>query len=264
MKRDLPSFADETFLKWFKKRAKNPSKRVVVLLVDLYTNYNEPEVGKNAVKVLESMGYQVVVPNMLEYGRIQISNGLLDKAKELAENVVNTLYQFVDYKVPLVGLEPSEILTLRDEYLDIVDDEFLRKATRLASVSFTFEEFISLKKELLPDHKQKGKVVLHGHCHAKSMIGNNPTISALEAAGYEVDELDTGCCGMAGAFGYEKDKYNLSMEIGGQRLFPELRTLGLDRNICAPGFSCRHQIKDGTGRVALHPATLIAENINID
>ena len=259
--RDLPPFAKTTFTKWFKKRPKNHQQLKVLLMVDVFNNYHEPEVPKAAVKVLESMGYEVIVPSIHELGRTYLSKGMLNEAKDIAVNVVNGLHPFASKNYPVIGLEPSEILTIRDEFLDLVEDGLLDKAKTLASKTFTFEEFVSRHKRQLPEPISERKVVLHGHCHAKSLVGNGPTEIALESAGYEVETLDTGCCGMAGSFGYEEEHYQVSMEIGWQRLFPQLGNLEENSNICAPGFSCRHQIKDGTGMQAQHPAILIARNI---
>lgn len=259
--RDMPVFARQSFRKWFNRHSSPASARKVLLFVDLFTNYHEPEVAKAAVEVLEKMGFQVIVPDLYELGRISISRGMLDKAQEQALKVVEGLIPFVSRNVPVIGLEPSEILTLRDEFLDLVDEEHLSQARLISSRAFSFEEFLVLHKDHLPDPLDTKKTVLHGHCHTRALTGDAPTRAALEAAGYEVEELDTGCCGMAGSFGYEADKYELSMEIGWQRLFPQLGDLEEDCNICAPGFSCRHQIYDGTGMNAQHPAVLIAKNL---
>jgi Fe-S oxidoreductase len=262
--RDLPKFAKEPFHRWNKRRKKETKPLKVLLYVDLFTNYHEPEVAKAAIKVLERMGFEVIVPSVQELGRTYLSKGVLDRAREIAETVVKGLYPFAAKNYPLIGLEPSEILTIRDEFLDLVDDSLLEKAEVLASKTYTFEEFVSRFKRKIPEPATSDrKVVLHGHCHTKALTGNQPTILALEAAGFEVEELDTGCCGMAGSFGYEAEHYQLSMDIGWQRLFPQLGNLEENCNICAPGFSCRHQIKDGTGMNALHPAQLIASNLNL-
>ena len=145
-------------------------------------------------------------------------------------------------------------------------DAQLQAAKTLASKTYTFEEFVALHKDRFPTTRlnpisKAPKVVLHGHCHTKALIGNTATIKALELAGYDVEAMDTGCCGMAGSFGYDQETYELSMEIGWQRLFPQLGNLQPETQICASGFSCRHQIKDGIGMGALHPATLIAQRI---
>ncbi|HEX6983424.1 MAG TPA: FAD-linked oxidase C-terminal domain-containing protein [Balneolaceae bacterium] len=293
--RTLPAFADEPFMKWFRKRsfssdrwvrdrmsgsrrgirqtAKNKSRgirqttsaavgRRVVLFVDLFTNYHEPEIGKAAVQFLEAMGYEVFVPDFYELGRPQISKGMLRQAKKILDENLPKLGVFADAGIPVIGLEPSEILTLRDEYLDLCDEGQIDSAEKVAENSFTFEEFTAevlagLKVSQLNHSKQK--VYVHGHCHAKALIGDIAVNDVLEKAGYHPEILDTGCCGMAGSFGYEANHYNVSMDIGELRLFPSLRNLPEDTLICAPGFSCRHQINDGTGRKAFHPAELIAK-----
>lgn len=262
--RTLPLFTKQTFKKWFKKRANKGDKkaRQVVLFVDLFINFHEPEIAISATKVLEKMGFQVIVANSLESGRPQISKGLLKAAKKITHDVIQELYPFAEQNIPIVGLEPSEILTVRDEFLDLCSEEVLPQAKKVASVTFTFEEFLANNKEHLPEITAKEALIVHGHCYTKALVGNEPTKNALEAAGFEVDVLDTGCCGMAGSFGYEKEHYDVSMKIGEQRLFPQV--IGSEeKEVCAPGFSCRHQIKDGTGKSANHPAVLIARKLNL-
>ncbi|WP_245550418.1 FAD-binding and (Fe-S)-binding domain-containing protein [Gracilimonas tropica] len=262
-RRDLPEFAPKTFRSHFKKHQRNGAVRSnekVVLFVDLFTNYNDPEIGMNAVHVLEKMGFEVIIPKAMESGRPQLSKGFLKEAKSITKNVLNEFEEFVNAGIPVVGLEPSEILTLRDEFLELCESEQLPLANKLAQQSFTFEEFIANHKDRIPASGSPRKVMLHGHCHAKALVGNEPTVEALESAGYEVEILETGCCGMAGSFGYEKDHFDVSQEIGELVLFPALRNNQEDE-VCAPGFSCRHQIKDGVDRKAEHPASLIARAI---
>jgi len=266
--RDLPAFASQTFDKWFAKhqekcqktRSANPSKRTVVLFVDIFINYHEPEIGKAAVRFFEAMGYDVFVPKFHELGRPQISKGMLTHAKKQLDKNLPKLAAYTDQQMPIVGLEPSEILTPRDEYLDLCDDNQLESAQKVAENSYTFAEFA--QKVLSENEKETNpnpqKIYVHGHCHAKSLTGNSAIRGALQLSGYEPVILDTGCCGMAGSFGYEEDHYKLSMKIGEQRLFPALRKLSDDDLICAPGFSCRHQINDGVHRKAFHPAELMA------
>ena len=265
--RDLPEFSSERFRDWFRRNPSPTTNHKVILLADLFTDYHDPMVGKHAVRVLESMGFEVMLSKVQELGRTFLSKGLLDKALETAETVVEGLAPFAQKNYPIIGLEPSEILTIRDEYLDLVPDAQLQAAKTLASKTYTFEEFVALHKDRFPNTRlnptsKAPKVVLHGHCHTKALIGNTATIKALELAGYDVEAMDTGCCGMAGSFGYDQETYELSMEIGWQRLFPQLGNLQPETQICASGFSCRHQIKDGIGMGALHPATLIAQRIS--
>lgn len=263
-RRELPRFANQVFTKWYKEHSKNgavKSADKVVLFVDLFTNYNDPDVAIAAISVLEKMGYQVELAEINQSGRPQLSKGMLDDAKAVCENAIPVFYKYAIAGLPIIGLEPSELLTLRDEFLDLCDDTLLPQAKVVAIQAYLFEEFVASHKDRLPKPAKKQKVVLHGHCHAKSLVGNEPTVEALEAAGYEVETLQTGCCGMAGSFGYEKDHYDVSMEIGELILFPKLREKEEGTVICAPGFSCRHQIKDGTGLKGFHPAELICQAI---
>lgn len=263
-RRDLPQFAPQTFRSWFKKHQRNgavKSDEKVVLFVDIFTNYNDPEIGKAAVKVLEKMGYEVLIPKAMETGRPQLSKGFLKEAQSKCSKVLDEFEGFVERGIPIVGLEPSEILTVRDEFLELCSSEQLPLVTKMAETSFLFEEFVAENKNRLPSSKEKQKVTLHGHCHSKALVGNEPTVEALTASGYEVEVLQTGCCGMAGSFGYEKEHYEVSQDIGELVLFPALRNRK-EALVCAPGFSCRHQIKDGVDINSYHPAELIYRNIS--
>lgn len=263
-RRNLPEFAEKTFMDWFdiQPTANSTAGREVVLLIDIFTNYHDPQIGKAAVRFLESQGYKVTVPDFHEVGRPQISKGMLTHAKDILDKNLPKLAAFANQGLPIIGLEPSEILTLRDEYLDLCDENQLEQAQAVAEHSFTFEEFAA---EILSESDKplsslkKEKVYIHGHCHAKSLIGNSAIKKSLKRAGCKPVVLDTGCCGMAGSFGYEEDHYDVSMDIGELRLFPALRNLPEDATICVPGFSCRHQILDGTGRTAFHPAEILVD-----
>lgn len=264
--RSLPQFAKQRFTTWYKKNRAGQStngKPQVLLFADLFTNYHDPEIAISALKVLESMGYEVLLSKISNTGRPQISKGFLDDAKKLATEAILEMGPYAQKGIPVVGLEPSEILTVRDEFLDLCDDSIFELAQILAKNSFSFEEFIANNKDKLPKAATDEEVVikLQGHCHTKSLTGNAATVAALEAVGYTVDEMDAGCCGMAGSFGYEKNHYELSMKIGNQRLFPELREDAEGKEVCAPGFSCRHQIHDGVGINSKHPAILVAERL---
>jgi Fe-S oxidoreductase/FAD/FMN-containing dehydrogenase len=266
-RRSLPEFADETFMNWFKdhntrslQTTQKTGRKHVILLIDIFTNYHEPEVGKAAVQFLESQGYHVQVPDFHEVGRPQISKGMLTHAKQILDQNLPKLASFADKDWPIIGLEPSEILTLRDEYLDLCDDNQLEQAEAVAKHSFTFEEFAAeILNETSQSSSPKQSVYIHGHCHTKALVGTTATQKAIAQVGFEPKVLDTGCCGMAGSFGYEEHHYELSMDIGEQRLFPALRNLPDNAIICAPGFSCRHQIADGVERSALHPAEVLAK-----
>ncbi len=261
-RRELPRLAKEPFHTWHQKQRSSTTGKEVALFVDVFTNYHEPEIAKSAQFVLNEMGFKVQLCPVMESGRPQLSKGFLDRAKELAHQCIIKLEGFYSKGIPIIGLEPSEILTFRDEFLDICDEEYYDNAKRLADNSFTFEEFIVSNKELLVTKNSEKKIVLHGHCHTKALTGNESTIEALQLAGYQVDELNTGCCGMAGSFGYEKEHFEVSMEIGELSVFPSIRNKEKDSLVCAPGFSCRHQIKDGVEEEALHPAILIAKALS--
>lgn len=215
------------------------------------------------LKFLEKLGFEVIIPKVNQAGRPQISKGLLNDAKKVATKAIKELGPLAEQGIPVIGLEPSEILTVRDEFLDLCENSELETAKVLAKNSYTIEEFVVKHKDLLPEVKPGSEIKLLGHCHTKSLTGNEMTVEALQAVGYQVDEMDAGCCGMAGSFGYEKNHYELSMKIGNQRLFPQLRADGGKREVCAPGFSCRHQIHDGVGVAAKHPAIMIAEQLSL-
>jgi len=266
--RNLPAFAVRTFSEWYNESTSHSetdsadsTKGRAVLVVDLFTEYHEPEIGKAALQVLEQLGYDVIVPGIRDLGRTRLSKGMVKEAKKRAAEIIPTLHGYAEQEIPIVGLEPSEILTLRDEYPELCDDERLGMAQSVAEHAFQFEEFVNAIGfgEELPDAAGSPKVYVHGHCHAKSLAGIDPTLEMLKNAGYRPVDLQTGCCGMAGSFGYEEDHYEVSMEIGELVLFPALRELDEDALVCAPGFSCRHQIRDGTGRRAYHPAELVAK-----
>jgi len=185
---------------------------------------------------------------------------MLSQAKENAAWNVDKLAPYAEKGIPIVGLEPSCLLTLRDEY-----PEFLRTnaAKKVAANSFLLEEFVQRQQaagRLSLSANGKGrKVLLHGHCHQKALVGTAPTVAMLKAAGFEVSEVDSGCCGMAGSFGFEKEHYELSLTIGNRRLGPAVKAAGADVEIVAPGISCRQQIDHLAGRKAKHPAELLWE-----
>ena len=207
------------------------------------------------------MGFQVIVPKVEELGRPHLSKGFLKEAKQVAHDAISELKEFADNEIPLIGLEPSEILTVKDEFLDLCDAQYLKDAHQIAKYCYTFEEFMASNIELLPESKFDESVIVHEHCHAKALTKKRLSKKVLEHIGYTVTELDSGCCGMAGSFGYEKDKFDLSMEIGSQRLFPAINEDKNRSTICASGFSCRNQIFDGTGTKAKHITQLISDKI---
>lgn len=262
--RTMPLLAKETFLNWNKKRTKiSGLNKKVYLFADEFTNYNDVEIGKKSVQLLEKLGYEVVIPKHVESGRPQLSKGLLDDAKALATQNVTLLKDVISENTPLVGIEPSAILTFRDEYPDLVDDSLLEDTRMLAKNTFMVEEFLAkeidakrIDKSLFTSEKRLIK--LHGHCQQKSLSSLIPAKKALSLPkNYEVQLIPSGCCGMAGSFGYEKEHYELSNQVGELVLFPTIRQQPEDVIIAASGTSCRHQIHDGTGRTALHAVEIL-------
>jgi len=266
-RRNLPQFAKKPFRKWFSAHKKQFQKgrKKVALLIDPFTNYHDPKVAIAACRVFDKLGFDIVLPDVKATGRPQISKGLLVKAKNLCEKNLDLLLPFVEKGIPIIGLEPSELLTLRDEYTDLCSDTRFEEATSIAKNAFLFEEFISSIFEETDSTPFDGKgkhVYLHGHCHTKALIGNDPLIKMLELAGFVPKDLETGCCGMAGSFGYEH--YDVSMNVGEQVLFPKVRELPEDSLICAPGFSCKHQISDAMERTTLHPAEILNSGMDLN
>ena len=267
-KRNIPLLSKTTFIKWYRKNKhrygnENYPNGKVLLFVDEFTNYNEYELGMKAFLLLTKLGYKVTVPKHVESGRTFISKGLLRSAKKIANENTGLLKDSVSKEIPLVGIEVSAILSFRDEYPDLVNTSLKSSAEKIAESTFTLEEFISseFKKGKIQSSsfsEEKKKVLLHGHCQQKAIASTKPTIETLSIPkNYSVQEIPSGCCGMAGSFGYEKEHYDLSMKVGELVLFPAIRKEDSDTIICAPGTSCRHQIKDGTERTALHPVEIL-------
>lgn len=275
-KRNPPKFVRNTFAKWFKARG-NPSQSpftkergstgslvgvdTVVLLNDTYMNYNYPEIGKAAVALLEAAGLNVVLSDTQCCGRPMISKGLLDDATKNAVANIDQLHAYAEQGIPVIGCEPSCLLTFRDEYPELVRDE---RAKKVAANSFMIDEFlIKLQEEgklELNLGKLEKKVLFQAHCHQKADMGTATSMAALRlASGYQVELINAGCCGMAGSFGYEKEHYDISMKIGEEALFPAIRAKDNDWEIAVMGVSCRQQVEDGTGRKARHLVEVLAD-----
>ena len=259
-RRPLPQFASETFQDWFRNHKKegDESKGEVVLFHDTFNNFNTPNVAIAATRFLEKSGYRVLLVDKKCCGRPMISKGMLGQAKENSAWNVDKLAPYAEKGIPIVGLEPSCLLTLRDEYPEFVCTDAAKK---VAENSFLFEEFLMREQKQgrlsLNSSGTRKKALLHGHCHQKALVGTAPTVAILKAAGYEVTEVDSGCCGMAGSFGFEKEHYDLSTKIGNRRLAPAVKATAADVEIVAPGISCRQQIEHLAGRRAKHPAELL-------
>lgn len=290
-RRPLPAFARCSFHRWWRARengrkgapeqlsidncqltivnsgtgVRNPRK--VVLFVDTFTNYNEPENGMAAVRVLEAFGYRVDVPQLPCCGRPMISKGLLDDAKANARAVVERLAPLARERVPILGLEPSCLSCLRDDYVDLLGSE---DARAVAAQTWLVEQFLGQRhgaegagESGLPLRTMPARALLHGHCHQKAVFGTAGALAGLRLVpGLEVEEIPAGCCGMAGSFGYEKEHYDLSLKIGELGLLPQVRAAPPETLILAAGTSCRQQIAHATGRQAIHPIFALARSLD--
>lgn len=265
-KRELPLLYKTTLRKWYiKEKANLPKGKVsqgkVYFFADEVINYNDVTIGIVAIKLLTKLGYEVIIPTHVESGRPALSKGVLDYAKKVASENVKLLKNVVTQDIPLIGIEPSAILAFRDEYPKLVDDKDGAKG--LAKNCFLIDEFITNEikaGKITTDSfvETPQKIKLHGHCHQKALSSVNFSKDLMTLPkNYEVEVIPSGCCGMSGSFGYDADKYDLSMQIGELVLFPAVREAGTNTLIAAPGTSCRHQIKDGTGRQAMHPVEIL-------
>ncbi|NVO03316.1 MAG: FAD-binding protein [Bacteroidetes bacterium] len=256
-----------TLRNWAKKNLAplNPTanlKGKILFFIDEFTNFNDVEVGIKAINSLTILGYQVEIAPIKISARTYLSKGFLKKSKRIINGNLASLKELVKEDLPLIGIEPSCILSMRDEYLSLASKENLKFAEELAKNSFIIDEF--LEKEILNGRiikeqftKERIKIKLHGHCHQKAISSVKPSIIMLTIPeNYEVEEIKSGCCGMGGAFGYEKEHYEVSMAVGELVLFPEVRKADNEFIIATPGTICRQQIKDGTGKTAFHPIEL--------
>lgn len=254
-----------------KKYIEDPSKRKVYLFADEFTNHQEAELGLTFAKLLLKLGYTVEIPKHVESGRAAFSKGCLKLAKMYAVKNVQLLADIVNLDTPLVGIEPSCILSFRDEYPDIVPPEMRETAKKLAKNSLLFDEFIMREIQagrISSDSFKElsAEIYLHGHCHQKSLIGVGKCAEMLRLIpGAKVNVIPSGCCGMAGSYGYEKEHYDTSKAIGEMVLFPTVRKATNNKGnnviVVAPGTSCRQQILDGTGVKASHPIEILYNNL---
>ncbi len=270
--RSMPTMYKTTLKSWYKNRQpsivnRQPStvNRQLYLFCDEFTNYHDTQIGIKAILLLEKLGYEVIIPEHGESGRAWLSKGLIRQAKKIANKNISVLSSLITQETPLIGIEPSAILTFRDEYIDLADDENFEAAKQLSSNVFLIDEFIAaeivkgnINKEQFTGEKKN--IVLHGHCQQKAISSVAPSVKILSLPeNYSVEIIPSGCCGMAGSFGYEKEHYDLSMKIGELVLFPVVRKQANETIIAAPGTSCRHQVKDGTGKIAKHPVEILYE-----
>jgi FAD/FMN-containing dehydrogenase/Fe-S oxidoreductase len=264
--RSIPRLYATTLRRWHQNHANKdgafPNGRVF-LFCDEFTNFNDVEAGRKAVRLLNRLGYEIIIPKHVDSGRAQISKGLLRDARRLAIRNVELLKDVVTDDTPMIGIEPSAILGFRDEVPDLVPAELIGAAKDLSKRSLLIDEFISrevgrgrIRREAFT---QEGREIrLHGHCHQKSLASLTPTVQALELpVNYKVKLIPSGCCGMAGSFGYEEEHYDVSRQVAELVLMPAVRSAPAGALIAAPGTSCRHQIKDCTGRIAQHPVEIL-------
>jgi FAD/FMN-containing dehydrogenase/Fe-S oxidoreductase len=268
--RSMPHLSKVSWKKWlkqeFKPTVKNP-KKSVYLFVDELLNFNEAEIGITTVKLLDRLGYGVIMIDHYDSGRSFLSKGLLEEARDLAKKNIALFKGLITHETPLIGVEPSAILTFRDEYPDLVRDDEKEAAIKISNHTLMIEEFLSKELDsgnITPSQfKKSGRLIkVHGHCQQKALSTMTHVKKILtHLGGNEVHMIPSGCCGMAGSFGYEHEHYDISMKIGELVLFPTVRKQPADVIIAAAGTSCRHQIKDGTGRIAQHPVQILWETI---
>lgn len=268
--RQFPRLYKTTLRRWAHKHLpklndQSKNKGTIHLFADEFTNYNDVPIGIKTIKLLSRLGYTIHIPNHYESGRTYLSKGMVRKAQQLANKNVKLLKNIISSECPLIGIEPSAILTFRDEYPQLVDSSLLKEAKKLSKNVFMIEEF--LWQEMNNNHithdmftLKTRNVKFHAHCYQKSLASTLPTQKILSfPTNYTAKEIPSGCCGMAGSFGFEKEHYNLSQKVGELILLPEIRKTPSQTLIAAAGTSCRHQIKEGTKRVAQHPVEILYE-----
>ncbi|PLX18295.1 MAG: FAD-binding oxidoreductase, partial [Salinivirgaceae bacterium] len=264
--RSMPKLQKRTLTKEVKRYAQKLNEGTigsVYLFVDEFSNFNDTAVGVKTLMLLNKLGYKVKTVKHDERGRTFLSKGLLRTAKKLAIKNIQKFAPIISEETPLVGIEPSTILSFRDEYPDLAGNELKETAEKLAKNALMFDEWFmrevekgNIDKDVFT--KEAASIKLHGHCQQKAVASTKQTIAMLNLPeNYNVEEIPSGCCGMAGSFGYEKEHYELSIKVGELVLFPAVRKAPKETIIAAPGTSCRHQIKDGTDRDAKHPIEIM-------
>src|SRR6266576_3290129 len=255
--RNIPAFAPQTFKSWFSRhRPRNPDGPVVVLWPDTFNNYFLPNTAIAAVDVLETTGFNVLLPKgNLCCGRPLYDFGMLDRAEGLLLQIMDSMAPEIEAGIPIIGLEPSCVAVFRDELTDLFPRD--ERAQRLSRQTFLLSEFLESYKDLIPLPKLQRKALAHGHCHHKSALKVNAEWAVLNRMGLDYTTPSQGCCGMAGSFGFEHDKYDVSIAIGELELLPAIRKAPPDWLVIANGFSCREQIRQETDRHALHLAEIL-------
>ncbi|MDQ6661617.1 MAG: (Fe-S)-binding protein, partial [Chloroflexota bacterium] len=255
--RQIPVFAPQTFKSWFRQREKhNEGKPKVILWPDTFNNNFHPETAVAAVEVLEAAGYQVEVPlQAICCGRPLYDYGMLDLAKHVLWQVLVTMRSYIRDGIPIVGLEPSCVAVFRDELVNLFPHD--EDAKRLSQQTYLLSEFLTKKAENYDVPQLQGKALVHGHCHHKALMKMRDEETILSKIGLDYTMPDSGCCGMAGAFGFEKEHYDVSLSVGERVLIPAVQNASHDTLIIADGFSCREQIRQTTDRQALHLAEVL-------
>ncbi len=263
-RRSLPPMAEDTFSGWFRKRKKNPQNgKQVVYFHDTWSEFFYPEVGKAVIGVLESLGFEVLLERQRKCcGRPMLSTGMVEKARENAAHNVNVLSDYARRNIPVVFSEPSCLSAFRDEYADLLPGN--ESLYTLLPNTYSVCEFVCAQGDnsLDPGKQRRGGILVHGHCHERSVGNFGKTLSLLNDLGYDARTSDAGCCGMAGSFGYEKEHYEISKAMGECGLFPKIRDLGESERVCVTGISCLEQVSHFTGAVPVHIALLLEECIS--
>ena len=263
--RSIPKLHETTLKSWAKKQNSVNTEKLkrVYFFADEFTNFNDTDTGIKGIQLLERLGYEVIIPKHHESGRTYLSKGLVKKAQSIANKNIALLKEIIRKETPLVGIEPSALLTFRDEYKDLAHPELKTSALELSENCLMIEEFLwqemqagrITKDQFTTDSKE---VSFHGHCYQKSLASTLPVKEVLSfPENYTATEIDSGCCGMAGSFGYEAEHYELSLQIAELKLLPAIRITKPTTLLAASGTSCRHQIKDGSQREAQHPVEIL-------
>jgi Fe-S oxidoreductase len=265
--RSLPKISINNLDKYFQNKENqidtNDYIKTIYFFNDEFTNHLDTQIGVDAIELLQALNYHIKILKHAESGRSFISKGLLEQAKKAANQNISKFKDLITEETPLIGVEPSAILTFKDEYLKLADDK--ESAKFIAKHTFLIEEFIQNEIEIgnitsKQFTKEIKTIKFHGHCHQKALLNQSSSFAVLNLPqNYKVTIIPSGCCGMAGSFGYEKEHYDISMQIGEQTLFPAIRNANVDVIISANGTSCRHQIKDGTQKTALHPVSILKD-----
>jgi Fe-S oxidoreductase len=267
-RRAPPAFVRRTFLEWWQAqqgrfdRGDDSDGPRLALFADTFTTFHEPEISIAAVQLAAAAGWSVEVPPRVCCGRPLISKGFLEAAQIQAEQAVRSLLPLVERGLPIVFCEPGCYSAVRDDHPNLLRGELQAAARRVAASCLTFEEWAERCSTLRvgpPDSEsQVTRVLVHAHCHQKALVGTGPALRLFaKVPTCEVVDLDAGCCGMAGSFGYEREHYEISQAVGERKLFPAVRAAPAGTTIIAPGFSCRHQLAHFTGRAAVHPAVFL-------